>query len=106
MTTTLEIKPEMEIRPDKGWADFAEADELSQLIWDGLSEADGAWHYMNFTTDTSIWEATHDGSAITMFYQDNRLQELLVTPGLAYDYLLPFIQRFRLLTSTRAQITG
>jgi|GEM_PF-1433695 len=99
MTATLEIKP------STSWADFAEADELSQLIWDGLSEADGAWHYMNFTTDTSIWESTLDGSTVTMLYQDDHLQELLVTPGIAYDYLLAFIQRFRLLTSTRAQIT-
>ena len=96
MTATLEIKP------STSWADFAEADELSQLIWDGLSEAEGEWHYMNFTTDTSIWESTRDGSSIIMFYQDDRLQELLATPGLAYDYLIPFIQRFRLLTSTRA----
>ena len=94
----------MQIKPSTGWADFAEADELSQQIWDGLSEADGAWHYMNFTTDMSIWESTHDSSAITMFYQNGHLQELLVTPGLAYDYLLPVIQRFRLLASAHVQI--
>ncbi|MES2040131.1 MAG: hypothetical protein V4495_20130 [Pseudomonadota bacterium] len=104
MTASMQIKPK---NGDQtiDWADFAEADELSQLIWDGLSEADGAWHYMNFTADMSIWESTQDGSSITMFYHDDRLQELLVTPGQAYDYLLPFIQRFKLLASTHVQIT-
>lgn len=95
MTASMEIRPK---NGDQtiGWADFAKADELSQLIWDGLSEADGAWHYMNFTSDMSIWESVHDGSAITMLYLGERLQELLVTPGLAYDYLLPLIQGFKL----------
>ncbi|MFZ6777027.1 hypothetical protein ACO0LD_09335 [Undibacterium sp. Ji83W] len=98
MTASIEIKPK---NGDQtiSWADFAEADELSQLIWDGLSEADGAWHYMNFTSDMSIWESRHDGSAITMYYQGERLTELLVTPGLAYDYLLPLVLRFKLIAN-------
>ncbi|MFZ6871875.1 hypothetical protein ACO0LF_07420 [Undibacterium sp. Di27W] len=91
----------MEIKPRNGdtpisWADFNEADRLSQLIWDGLSETDGAWHYMNFSKDMSIWESSLDGSSITMIYQDEHLTQLLVTPGIAYDYLLPLIQKFQL----------
>ncbi|PXX45281.1 hypothetical protein [Undibacterium pigrum] len=91
--TTLEIKPPINIQ---GWADFAGADTLSQLIWDGLSEAGGTWHYMNFTAAMSIWESILDGSSITIYYQDERLTQLLVTPGIAYDYLLPLIQKFQL----------
>ncbi|MFZ6746400.1 hypothetical protein ACO0LC_24475 [Undibacterium sp. JH2W] len=51
---------------------------------------------MNFTSEISIWESSQDGSAITMLYRGEHLQELLVTPGLAYDYLLPLIQRYQL----------
>jgi len=91
--TTIEIKPTIDI---KVWADFAGADMLSQLIWDGLSEADGAWHYMNFTADMSIWESTQDASTITMIYKNDHLTQLLVTPGIAYDYLLPLMQKFQL----------
>jgi hypothetical protein len=92
----------LEIKPQNGdqtidWADFVGGDELTRLIWDGLSEADGTWHYMNFTSDMSIWESRHDGSAITMYYQDERLRELRVTPGLAYDYLLPYMLRYKLI---------
>ncbi len=52
---------------------------------------------MNPTSGLSIWEATDDGSNIIMCYQGEDLQELLATPGLAYDYLLPLVQRFGLL---------
>lgn len=91
--TTIEIKPPINIQ---GWADFAGADTLSQLIWDGLSEAGRAWHYMNFTSDMSIWESTKDASTITMIYKDEHLAQLMVTPGIAYDYLLPLIKKFQL----------
>ncbi|MFZ6638576.1 hypothetical protein ACO0LL_02495 [Undibacterium sp. TC4M20W] len=95
----------IEIRPRNGdetidWADFAGADMLSQLIWDGLSEAGGAWHYMNFTSDMSIWESTQDSSTITMIYKNDCLEQLLVTRGLAYDHLFPLIQKFQLTTSS------
>ena len=91
---TMEAQPGTEI---KGWADITEADLLSQLIWSGLSEADGEWHYMNFTSDMSIWESSHDASTITILYKDDHLVQLLVTPGIAYDYLLPSYKNFSLL---------
>ncbi|MFZ6710269.1 hypothetical protein [Undibacterium sp. TC9W] len=95
--TTIEIKLTIDI---KGWADFAEADMLSQLIWDGLSEADGAWHCMNFTSDMSIWESTQDSSTITLIYKNDHLTQLLVTPGIAYGSLSPLIQKFQITTSS------
>jgi hypothetical protein len=89
----------IELTPKEGWSGFALSKALSDAIWSGLSEAEGQWHYMNLTANSSIWESCRDGSAISMWYaarEGERLEELQVSRGQAFDYLLPIADRFGL----------
>lgn len=90
--------------PRNGWEHFHQHDLLSEAIQDGLSEANGEWHYMNPTAIFSVWESCKDGSAITMSWVDakgTQFVELAVHCGRAEKYLEPIIARFDLVLVLR-----
>jgi len=85
--------------PEGGWEAFDRNQELVAAIWQGLTEKDGQWHYMNVTAQSSVWESCQDGSAIAMWHEPGaaqRLVELKVSAGVASDYIAPVASAFRL----------
>jgi hypothetical protein len=87
--------------PEFGWEAFDKYQELSDAIWDGLSESGGQWHYMNLTAGSSIWESRKDSSQIIMWYETeglHRLVELKVSNGVASAYMEPIVKIFRLVS--------
>lgn len=88
----------IELVPPGGWDDFPEREALSERIWDGLSEAEGQWKYINAVSGLSIWESQADGSHIVMAYRDGHgsLVELIVSEGVAASHVAPIAQAFGL----------
>jgi hypothetical protein len=80
--------------PTGGWVCFTESDTLTEALWAELPRVD--WHYMNFTSDSSIWSSRQDASAVVLHYEKGRLVELVVQLGVASDILQSVITRFRL----------
>jgi hypothetical protein len=100
-----EMDETFEMVPMDGWKEFRSADLLSEIIWSGLSEADGKWKYINLTSGSSVWESQTDGSFISMFYLDRGngpLIELIVSVGVASTYIAPIAKSFGLLAKLGA----
>lgn len=83
--------------PPTGWDGFGAHQALSDAIWSGLSEADGAWHYLNPAGELSIWEYSADGSAIVIDYRGDRIVALQTRRGGAERYLLAIAAAFGLI---------
>lgn len=86
--------------PPRGWDDFDAHPALSEAIWSGVSEADGVWHYLNPTSEFSIWEYCADGSAIEAEYRGERIVALRTAGGGAERYLLEVAAAFGLIART------
>lgn len=94
----------IEIKPEEGWASFARAGELSDALWEGASECEGEWHYINLFAGNSVWESSSDGSAIWLCYADgtdgkpgsDSLIELRINAGAAAAYAAPILRKFGL----------
>ncbi len=58
--------------PD-GWEGFSESKAVSALLWSRLQ----TWHYLNFTSSSSMWEDRGDsGASLYAEYLDERIIEL------------------------------
>ena len=53
--------------PPQGWEDFAKSSDVEELVWEVLA----AWHYMNPTAKTSIWESD-TGATFYLAFDDDR----------------------------------
>jgi hypothetical protein len=85
------------IEPENGWNSFKKSEELVAAIWQGLTEENGQWHYINVTNQSSIWESCIDGSAISMWHDaDGKLIELHISFGAALIYMMPILEDFQL----------
>ncbi|MEH6421637.1 hypothetical protein [Pseudomonas sp. CGJS7] len=59
--------------PAGGWAGFDANQALSDAIWQGVSELDCDWHYLNPGGGLSVWEWCADGTWIVIEYRDDRI---------------------------------
>lgn len=94
--------------PACGWRAFERHQELLRAIWEGLSESEGQWHYMNLCAESSIWESCKDGSSIEMWHEstgEQKLVELKVSSGMASAYMEPIVKTFQLVSSPCQCIT-
>ncbi|QWP74941.1 hypothetical protein J5226_14905 [Lysobacter sp. K5869] len=82
--------------PAQGWDAFAAHAALSDALWDGLSEGEGGWHYLNPTSELSIWECEADGSALLIEYRDERIVRLQCDGGRARAHLAAVAAAFGL----------
>jgi len=75
------------LEPHDGWSQYARTTELVDFLWDELA----AWHYLNPTSEISIWEAG-DGSSVYVAFEDRsctRIAELVVSTPASSGRALP-----------------
>ncbi|MGO1073718.1 hypothetical protein [Lysobacter sp. CA199] len=90
--------------PPGGWADFVANQSLSNAIWDGVSELDGDWHYLNPGGGLSVWEWCADGSWIVIEYREDRIVALETDrDSEAERYFLPVAAVFELIAEPSMQ---
>jgi hypothetical protein len=79
--------------PLGGWAAFTESEALTEMLWTRLPKDD--WHYMNFTSNSSVWESRRDASTVGVCYEGERLVEFVVETGAASDAVGQIISQFQ-----------
>lgn len=82
--------------PARGWDAFAAHAALSDALWAGLGEGEGGWHYLNPTSELSIWECAADGSALLIQYRGERIVRLQCDGGLARAHVAAVAAAFGL----------
>ena len=93
--------------PAGGWLGYAEEAALWNALCEGLSEAGGQWHCMNFSQDLTVWECCADGSAILIGYRGDRIAELQAQgSGGAARHLRAIAARFGLTARTPGAEAG
>ena len=80
--------------PTGGWHTFSESAALTEALWEHLDQS--SWHYMNFTSDSSIWESKVDGSALIVIYEQSKIVEVLAESGQSEQSLDPIAVEFGL----------
>lgn len=93
--------------PAGGWSGYADEAAFWNALHEGLSEADGQWHCMNFSHQLTVWEYCADGSAILIGYSGDRIAELQTQgSGGALRYLLAIAAPFGVAARTPAADAG
>jgi hypothetical protein len=77
-----------------GWHEFTGSSALTEALWEHLDLL--SWHYMNFTSDTSIWESKEDGSVLFVAYDQLMVVELSAEKGNAEQAFDPIAALFGL----------
>lgn len=72
--------------PEQGWNAFTAHAALSEALWADLSGG-GGWHYLNPTSDLSVWECQADGSAVLIAYRGLHIVDLQASGGQAALHL-------------------
>ncbi len=80
--------------PTGGWHTFSESAALTEALWERLDLS--GWHYMNFTSDSSIWESKKDGSVLIVTYLQSKIVELLAETGQSEQTFDPIAVEFGL----------
>jgi hypothetical protein len=56
-----------------GWEGFTESEAVTELLWSRLQ----MWHYLNITSDTSMWEDRGgSGAMLYVEFREERIVEL------------------------------
>lgn len=63
--------------PRSGWPAFDSSHEVTDFLWDRCRD----WHYLNLTSNTSMWESSASAGYVYVEYEEDRVVELLVKIG-------------------------
>ena len=67
------MRRDIVVEPNGGWSSFAHSEELVTWLWEHLK----TWQYLNFTSNTSIWEHQEDGSTVYIAFADHHADRVV-----------------------------
>lgn len=80
--------------PIGGWYAFSNSIALTEALLKHLDRSN--WHYLNFTSDTSIWESREDASFLYVAYLQSKIVEAVAEKGHAEQTFDPIAIEFGL----------